>query len=343
MSETLIDDHVDKLQELRSEFFSEIKDCDNSKKLEQLRIKYLSKKGLLQKYFFLLGTISQDIRPRFGKELNLLRNDLTRIIQEETDKFKEVVKRKEGIDVSLPGFRKRYGKKHPLTQTFDEIKSIFTSMGFSIEEGPEIESDYYNFEALNIPEGHPARDMQDTFYLENGWLLRTHTSPVQIRVMQSQYPPIRMIAPGRCYRKDTPDASHSPFFHQCEGLVVGTNITFADLKGVISAFAKKMFGPEIKIRFRPSYFPFTEPSAEYDFTCVICKGQGCKTCKGSGWLEISGSGMVDPEVFKAVGYDPEKYTGFAWGMGVERIAMLKYGIKDIRYFYDNDIRFLTQF
>ena len=216
-------------------------------------------------------------------------------------------------------------------------------MGFSIEEGPEIESDYYNFEALNIPEGHPARDMQDTFYLENGWLLRTHTSPVQIRVMQSQYPPIRMIAPGRCYRKDTPDASHSPFFHQCEGLVVGTNITFADLKGVISAFAKKMFGPEIKIRFRPSYFPFTEPSAEYDFTCVICKGQGCKTCKGSGWLEISGSGMVDPEVFKAVGYDPEKYTGFAWGMGVERIAMLKYGIKDIRYFYDNDIRFLTQF
>lgn len=343
MSETLVDDHVGKLHKLRDEFFSEIENCVSSKELEQIRIKYLSKKGLLQKHFSLLGTVSIEIRPRLGKELNVLRNDLTERIEQDSQKFAQQSKLKEHVDVTLPSYQTQYGKKHPLTQTFDEIKSIFSSMGFTIEEGPEIESDYYNFEALNLPKDHPARDMQDTFYLEHGWLLRTHTSPVQIRVMQSQPPPVRMIAPGRCYRKDTPDASHSPFFHQCEGLVVGTDITFADLKGVIATFAKRMFGPDIKIRFRPSYFPFTEPSAEYDFTCVICKGQGCKTCKNSGWLEISGSGMVDPEVFKAVGYDPEKYTGYAWGMGVERIAMLKYGISDIRYFFENDIRFLNQF
>jgi phenylalanyl-tRNA synthetase alpha chain len=225
----------------------------------------------------------------------------------------------------------------------DQIKAVFLGMGFRIEDGPEIESDYYNFEALNIPKNHPARDMQDTLYISEEVVLRTHTSPVQIRVMESTKPPIRIIAPGRVYRKDTPDASHSPFFHQVEGLVVDEGISFGDLKGVITSFAHKMFGPDISVRFRPSFFPFTEPSAEYDFKCVFCRGAGCRVCKNTGWLEISGAGMVDPNVFEAVGYDPEKYTGYAFGMGVDRIAMLKYGIDDIRLFFENDMRFLTQF
>jgi len=223
------------------------------------------------------------------------------------------------------------------------MKSIFYGMGFSVEDGPEIETDYYCFEALNIPKNHPARDMQDTLYITEDVVLRTHTSPVQVRVMEKTQPPVRIIAPGRVYRRDTPDASHSPFFHQVEGLVVDEGICFGDLKGVITAFAHKMFGSDIKVRFRPSFFPFTEPSAEYDFVCVFCRGKGCRVCKNTGWVEISGAGMVDPNVFKYVNYDSEKYTGYAFGMGVDRIAMLKYGIYDIRLFFENDYRFLEQF
>ena len=342
MTEFAVDDQIEELQGLKQEFLEEVKNCADLKDVDRVRTKYLSKKGLLQKHFSLLGQVSPDVRPLLGKELNSLRSELSHQIQLATDRFQQVRMQHEKIDLTLPGFQQKWGRKHPITKTLDEIKDIFSRMGFTVEEGPEIENDYYNFEALNMPEGHPARAMQDSFYLAGGWVLRTHTSPVQIRVMESQSPPIRMIAPGRCYRKDTPDATHFPVFHQVEGLAVDTDLTFADLKGTMSAFAKSLFGPDMRIRFRPSYFQFTEPSAEYDFSCIICKGKGCKACKGSGWLEISGAGMVDPEVFKAVGYDPEKYTGFAWGMGVERIAMLKYGISDIRYLYENDLRFIEQ-
>lgn len=343
MQESDVQEKINRVRTLRNEFEREIGACARRSELEQLRIKYLSKKGLLHQYFSLLGQLSAAERPLLGKELNQARQYLNELYREKLTALTEVEKKKETIDISLPGAVPFLGSRHPITQTLDEIKEIFSNMGFEIAEGPEIESDYYNFEALNIPKDHPAREMHDTFYLENGLLLRTHTSPVQIRVMESRQPPIRMIAPGRCYRKDTPDASHSPFFHQVEGLCVDEGITFADLKGVISIFARKMFGVDVQIRFRPSYFPFTEPSAEYDFSCIICKGIGCKTCKGSGWLEISGAGMVDPEVFRFVGYDSEKFTGYAFGMGVERIAMLKYGIHDIRYFFENDLRFLAQF
>ncbi|MDZ7386892.1 MAG: phenylalanine--tRNA ligase subunit alpha, partial [candidate division KSB1 bacterium] len=250
---------------------------------------------------------------------------------------------KEEVDYTLPGLVPFIGARHPVLQVMDRIKEIFYGMGFTVEEGPEIEDDYHNFEALNVPADHPSRDLQDTFYLESPFLMRTHTSPVQIRTMERCRPPVRMIAPGRCYRKDTPDATHSPVFHQVEGLCVDEGVTFADLKGVVETFAKRLFGPEVRIRFRPSFFPFTEPSAEYDFSCIMCGGKGCRVCKGTGWLEISGAGMVDPAVFRFVGYDPEKYTGYAFGMGVERIAMLMYQVDDIRLFYDNDLRFLQQF
>ena len=247
------------------------------------------------------------------------------------------------LDTSLPGDKVAIGRYHPLTSILREIKAIFSGMGFVIAQGPEVETEYYNFEALNIPKGHPARDMQDTLFLSDDVVLRTHTSPVQIRTMENQQPPVRVIAPGRCYRRDTPDATHSPVFHQVEGLCVDEGISFADLKGVILTFAKRLLGSDMKIRFRPSFFPFTEPSAEYDFSCLICKGKGCRVCKDTGWIEISGAGMVNPAVFEYVGYDSEKYTGFAFGMGVERIAMLVYEIHDIRMFYENDVRFLNQF
>jgi len=248
------------------------------------------------------------------------------------------------IDVTLPGRPVELGQKHPLTMINDEIKDIFLGLGFQIAYGPEIETDYYNFEALNMPEDHPARDMQDSYYITPQLLLRTHTSPVQIRAMEKQAPklPVRIIAPGKVYRRDD-DATHSPMFHQCEGLVVDTDITFADLKGTLLLFAREMFGPEQKIRLRPSYFPFTEPSAEVDISCIMCGGQGCRVCSSTGWLEILGSGMVHPNVLEVSGYDPRSVTGFAFGMGVERIAMLKYGIGDLRHFFSNDLRFLKQF
>jgi len=334
---------IAKIQEMKAAFKRDLKSANGLRELEALRQKYLSRKGLLAILFDELKNVAPSEKPAAGKALNDLKNQM----QEGFDGLLEQLQKKQHtadqIDLTLPGRRPFFGRKHPLIATFDEMKNVFLSLGFWIEDGPEIETDYYNFEALNMPRNHPARDMQDTLYISEDIVLRTHTSPVQIRVMEKRKPPVRIIAPGRVYRRDTPDASHSPFFHQVEGLVVDEGISFGDLKGVITAFAHKMFGEDIRVRFRPSFFPFTEPSAEYDFLCIFCRGKGCRVCKNTGWVEISGAGMVDPNVFAAVNYDTEKYTGYAFGMGVDRIAMLKYGIHDIRIFFENDIRFLNQF
>jgi len=339
-----LQDILDKLVELKNRFTSDLAQVENAKQLETVRVRYLGRKGEIASYFGLMGGLPASERPEVGKQLNILKKYLQESINSKASQLEKPSGRSvEFFDVTLPGIPAPIGAKHPLYQVLDEIKSIFVSLGFTIETGPELETDYYNFEALNIPENHPSRDLQDTFYITDKLLLRTHTSPVQIRTMERMSPPVRMIAPGKCFRKDALDATHSPVFHQVEGLCVDVGVTFADLKGVISAFAKRLFGPNVKIRFRPSFFPFTEPSAEYDFSCVICQGKGCNVCKGTGWLEISGAGMVDPAVFKFVNYDSEKYTGYAFGMGVERIAMLKFGIDDIRTFYENDLRFLNQF
>lgn len=334
---------LDKIQEIKSQFEQEIKSVSDLPGLENLRIKFLGRKGLISNTFALLGQVPKEIKPQFGQGLNALKKEIEQAVDALQASFSNQEQTGSQIDLTLPGRRPFKAGRHPLLAVADEIKDLFSSLGFTIEDGPEIETDFYNFEALNLPKSHPARDMQDTLYITEDIVLRTHTSPVQIRVMERQEPPIRMIAPGRVYRRDTPDASHSPFFHQVEGLVVDENISFADLKGVINAFAHRMFGSEIKVRFRPSFFPFTEPSAEYDFSCVFCKGKGCNVCKGTGWMEISGAGMVHPNVFNAAGIDSEKYTGYAFGMGIDRIAMLKYGINDIRLFFENDLRFLKQF
>jgi len=338
-----LDDVIQQLNEIRTKFQNEIKDCANADDVESLRIKYLSKKGIISGYFALLGKVSPKERPLLGKELNSLRSFAQENISEKSESFNISKGSKSFFDTSLPGINPVLGRRHPLRVVEDEIKEIFKSMGFDVERGPELETDYYNFEALNIPANHPARDSHDTFYISDNLVLRTHTSPVQVRTMENYKPPIRIIAPGRCFRKDTIDATHYPTFHQVEGLCVDEGITFADLKGVILAFARKLLGEDVKIRFRPSFFPFTEPSAEYDFSCFKCGGKGCRVCKGSGWIEISGAGMVNPAVFKYVDYDTDKYTGYAFGMGIERIAMLKYQIDDIRVFYENDLRFLQQF
>jgi len=334
---------TEKLQKARSDFFSEISACDNEKSIQDIQNKYLGRKsGLVTQFFTELGKCPPKDKPAFGKQIN----DLKIYIQDSIEKRKESLQSRDrytAYDLSLPGRAHYFGKLHPLTLVMNEMISILEGMGFEVATGPEIETDYYNFAALNFPDDHPARDLQDTFYLDNDNLLRTHTSPVQIRVMEKQKPPIRIIAPGRVFRKDTPDATHSPTFHQVEGLYVDHDVTLAELKGTLLAFARAMFGPEIDVRFRSGFFPFTEPSVEYDFTCVMCRGKGCSFCKGTGWIEISGAGMVDPEVFKHVHIDPEEYTGFAWGMGVERIALLKYRISDIRLFYENDARFNLQF
>lgn len=334
----------EKISEIRAGFENEITTIVSLKDIEELRIKYLSRNGDLAKLFDELKTVSPDEKPIVGKELNLLRQS----IQQQFDAKKEELERQDKtsasyIDLSLPGRRQEIGSKHLLTQTVDEIKSIFKRFGFSVAEGPELESDHYNFEALNFAPDHPARDMQDTFFVNKDFLLRTHTSPVQIRLMEQQKPPIRAIMPGKVYRNEAISSRSYCLFHQVEGLYVDTNVTFAELKGTLVAFAKEFYGNDLKYRFRPSFFPFTEPSAEMDITCYICKGEGCKICKHSGWLEILGCGMVDPNVLKSVGLDPEKVSGYAFGMGIERTAMLKYGISDIRLFFDNDIRFLRQF
>ena len=334
---------IKKIENLKKSFDSDMQAAGGLNELEALRQKYLSRKGLLAVLFEDLKHVAPPEKPAAGKALNSLKNHMHEGFNDLLERLQTKKHKADRIDLSLPGRRPFTGRKHPLTATLDEMKNIFLSLGFWIEDGPEIETDYYNFEALNIPKNHPARDMQDTLYISEDEVLRTHTSPVQIRVMENRKPPVRIIAPGRVYRRDTPDASHSPFFHQVEGLAVDEGISFGDLKGIITTFAHKMFGEDIRVRFRPSFFPFTEPSAEYDFLCIFCRGKGCRVCKNTGWVEISGAGMVDPNVFKAVGYDTEKYTGYAFGMGVDRIAMLKYGIHDIRIFFENDMRFLNQF
>jgi len=340
----MIDQDIkDKIDILETEFNKSLNGVSDLTELESLRIKYLGRKGFLSHFFRDLETLPLEERKKVGKVLNKLKDR----IQTKLTEFKQVSQKKEVtekyLDSTLSGDRLPIGRYHPITTVLRQIISCFKGMGFSIAQGPEVETEYYNFEALNIPKEHPARDMQDTLFVNDNVVLRTHTSPVQIRVMENQPPPVRIIAPGRCYRRDTPDSTHSPVFHQVEGLCVDENVTFSDLKGVILVFAKYMFGSDMKIRFRPSFFPFTEPSAEYDFICLICKGRGCHVCKGTGWVEISGAGMVNPEVFKYVHYDSERYTGYAFGMGVERLAMLLYEVHDIRLFYENDVRFLNQF
>jgi phenylalanyl-tRNA synthetase alpha chain len=334
------------LETLRKQADDELLKAETEAELQILRTRYLGRKGLITGLLRNIARVLPADRALFGKECNELKDEISARIDTMLADIAVSEKRKalssERIDVTLPGRGIRYGSLHPVTQVREEICGIFAGLGFSIVEGPEVELDYYNFEALNIPRDHPARDMQDTFYVDENTVLRTHTSPVQVRTMEKRRPPIRILSPGRVYRRDS-DVSHTPMFHQIEGLLVDEGITFGDLKGVLTVFLRQMFGEETALRFRPSFFPFTEPSAEVDIRCVICKGRGCRVCKQSGWLEILGSGMVDPEVFKNVGYDTEKLTGFAFGLGLERIAMLKFGISDIRLFFENDLRFLNQF
>ncbi len=336
-------DIIEEIEALKKSALKALDNINDKKTLEDVKVELLGRKSRLSELSRSLGKVPADIRPKAGAELNELR----RTIQEKIDSIAKVVsssnKAEDKIDYTLPVRAAFLGHKHPLLQTVDEIVAIFKGMGFDIAGGPEVETEYYNFDALNTPADHPSRDLSDTFFLSNGMLLRTHTSPVQIRTMEKNRPPVRIIAPGRCYRSDWPDASHSPVFYQCEGLYVDIGVSMADLKGVITAFARALFGSEMQVRFRPHFFPFTEPSVEYDFLCVFCRGKGCKICKHAGWLEISGAGMVDPEVFKAVGYDSEIYSGYAFGMGIDRITMLRYQIDDIRLLYENDVRFIRQF
>lgn len=341
------------LDTLRSEFLDRIGDGASEQEVERLRVEFLGRKGKLTLLFRGLREVPPEERPGFGEALNQLKG----FVEEQLElRLAELKRRKqerllkaEQVDITLPGSRWERGRVHPLTLVMGEITDVFLAMGFEIARGPDIEDDYHNFEALNMPPDHPARDMQDTFFVSEARLLRTHTSPVQIRVMETRKPPLQVIAPGAVYRHDD-DATHSPMFHQVEGFMVDREIAFSDLKGVLTHFLRQIFRDETGVRFRPSFFPFTEPSAEIDIQCLLCGGkgmtqeqQGCRVCKGTGWLEILGAGMIDPEVFRFVGYDPDRVSGFAFGMGVERIAMLKYGIEDIRVFFQNDLRFLRQF
>lgn len=336
----------EELEKLRDEVLISISGASTEKELSEIRVGVLGRKGSLTQLLKQLGTLSEGERREAGKLANLVKESAEAKIEEAWSRIQERERRealeKEKIDVTLPGRRVPVGRRHPLTQILDEIIDIFSRLGFEVAEGPEVELDYYNFEALNIPKGHPAREMQATFFISDEVVLRTHTSPMEVRTMEKHPPPVRIISPGPAYRRDS-DPTHSPMFHQVEGLLVDKGITFADLKGVLTIFVHQMFGRETRLRFRPSFFPFTEPSAEIDIECIICGGKGCGVCSNTGWLEILGSGMTDPAVFGFVDYDPEEVTGFAFGMGVERIAMLKYGINDIRLFYTNDLRFLRQF
>ncbi len=336
------------LEEIKKKTEKILEENFSQEELNEIKVKILGKKGELTNILKEMGKVSAEERPAIGQLANKIRDELNDVFgkkyQEIKNREMEIRLKKEVIDVTLPGKDLKKGSLHPVTQTIMEIEEIFIGLGFEIAEGPEIETDYYNFEALNLPKDHPARDMQDSFYITPDVLLRTHTSPVQIRTMLDKKPslPVKIICPGRVYRRDD-DATHSPMFHQIEGLVIDKEIRMSDLKGILLAFAREMFGPQQKIRLRPSFFPFTEPSAEVDISCVICGGKGCRTCKNTGWLEILGSGMVHPNVLRYGGYDPEEVTAFAFGMGVERVAMLKYGINDLRMFYENDVRFLNQF
>jgi phenylalanyl-tRNA synthetase alpha chain len=334
------------LEKIREECESSLSLAKAESEVSEIRVRVLGRKGSLTQLLKRLGTLPEVERKEIGRRANEIKEYLEAKIESSLLEIQEQERReslaKEQIDVTLPGRRRVTGTRHPLTQTLDEIIHIFSRLGFEVVEGPEVELDYYNFEALNIPKGHPAREMQATFFISEDVVLRTHTSPVQVRTMEKKRPPVRVICPGAVYRCDS-DPTHSPMFHQVEGLLVDRGVTFSDLKGVLTVFVHQMFGKETKLRFRPSFFPFTEPSAEIDIECFICGGGGCGVCSGTGWLEILGSGMVDPAVYRFVNYDPEEVTGFAFGMGIERIAMLKYGINDIRLFFTNDLRFLKQF
>ena len=337
----------EQLEKIKSEALAKIDASDALEKLNEIRVSYLGKKGELTTVLKSMKDVAPEERPKVGQMVNEVRA----LIEERLEETKTALARKareeqmkrEVIDVTLPAKKANTGHKHPNTIALEEVERIFVGMGYEVVEGPEVEYDLYNFEKLNIPKGHPARDEQDTFYINDSILLRSQTSPVQARVMEKQKPPIRMIAPGRVFRSDEVDATHSPSFHQIEGLVIDKHITFADLKGTLAEFARELFGEDTKVKFRPHHFPFTEPSAEVDVSCFKCGGKGCRFCKGSGWIEILGCGMVHPHVLEMCGIDPEEYTGFAFGVGLERIALLKYEIDDMRLLYENDIRFLKQF
>ncbi|PKM51740.1 MAG: phenylalanine--tRNA ligase subunit alpha [Firmicutes bacterium HGW-Firmicutes-7] len=338
---------IEKLQEIKEGAIKKISEVSDLKKLDEIRVAFLGKKGELTSVLRGMKDLTNDERPLIGK----LANEVRELIEDELEKAKKGLSglarehqlKTEFIDVTMPAKRANIGHRHPMNVVLDDLKNIFIGMGYSIAEGPEIENDYYNFEALNIPENHAARDEQDTFYINKDIMLRTATSPVQVRVMENNKPPIRIIAPGRVYRSDEVDATHSPVFHQVEGLVIDKGVTMADLKGALAEFARELYGEKVKVKFRPHYFPFTEPSAEMDVSCVMCGGEGCRICRGSGWIEVLGCGMVHPKVLEMSGIDPNEYSGFAFGMGLERITMLRYGIEDLRLFYENDIRFLKQF
>ncbi|MCF6185880.1 MAG: phenylalanine--tRNA ligase subunit alpha [Desulfobulbaceae bacterium] len=335
----------EELSRLKSEAIESLQRISQASELEPFRVRFLGRKGgSLTGIMRRLSEVSKEDRPKLGQLANTVKEEITTLLEQ---KKKELAleagtQTKKGIDLSLPGRRIPLGKLHPVTQVMEEMCAIFEGMGFAVAEGPDVETDHYNFEALNIPKHHPARDMHDTFYVSDSILLRTHTSPMQARIMETQDPPLRYIAPGKVYRCDS-DITHTPMFVQVEGFLVDRDVSFADLKGVLTSFLQQIFTKDLAVRFRPSFFPFTEPSAEVDIACVICGGEGCRVCKRTGWIEILGAGLIDPEVMKMVGYDPDEYSGFAFGLGVERIAMLKYGINDIRLYYENDLRFLSQF
>jgi phenylalanyl-tRNA synthetase alpha chain len=336
----------EKIKQIEGEALQAIAGAQTVQSLDDARVRYLGKKSAITEAMKSLGEISPDERPAFGALINTTKENIEKALRDRKIILLQSEQRKkieaEKIDVTLPGKGIRRGKIHPITRIMEEAKGVFLRMGFESAEGPEVETEYYNFDGLNIPPHHPSRDMWSTLFVEGGQLLRTHTSPVQIRVMEKRRPPLAIIAPGRVYRRDY-DASHSPVFHQLEGFLVNDNVTFGDLKGTLTEFLRQMFGKEKRVRFRPSFFPFTEPSAEVDVECILCGGEGCRLCKDTGWIEILGSGMIDPNVFKAVGYDAEKCSGYAFGMGIDRIAMLKYGVDSIHLFYENDMRFLEQF
>ena len=336
---------LDEIKKLNQEVSDKLKNIDTEEILQEFRLEYLVKKGKIQKLFENMKQVPKELKPLVGKELNILRGKTEKAFEKLQGKFKTQKDSNPDIDLTLPGRRDFVGHNHPVLKIMDKMTGIFEDMGFTVAEGPEIEDDFHNFDALNFPPDHPARDMQDTFFIQDDreLVLRTHTSPVQIRVMQSQEPPIRSIMPGRVYRNEAINARSLAEFHQIEGLYIDKNVSFAELKGTLMHFARKMYGEGTKFRFRSSYFPFTEPSAELDVSCFLCAGEGCRICKYTGWLEILGCGMVHPNVLKAGGIDPEIYTGYAFGMGIERVALLYTGIKDIRFLYDNDIRVLNQF
>ncbi|MEA1986491.1 MAG: phenylalanine--tRNA ligase subunit alpha [Candidatus Marinimicrobia bacterium] len=333
----------DKINDISNEFQQEIKSISEESQIVDLKNKYLGRKGTVADLFSMMGKVEPTDRKKVGQSLNSLKNNFAKKINEIKQQFSKTEQKSKDIDLSLSGYSFNKGSQHPLTQAIDEMLDIFNHLGFDIAYGPEVETDWFNFESLNFPPNHPARDMQDTFYTEGNGILRTHTSPVQTRFMKKNKPPIRIVAPGRVYRNEAISPRSYCLFNQIEGLYVDENVTFSELRGTLDMFCKMYFGSDVKLKFRTSYFPFTEPSAEVDVSCFLCGGKGCRVCKNTGWLEILGCGMVDPNVFKSVGYDSEKYSGFAFGLGVERMTMLKLGIKDIRILYENDIEFLKQF